>query len=164
LTSDLILDPVSKIMDWERAAAWRRACAGRVVFTNGVFDLLHPGHIDVLLASRREGAALIVGINSDASVRRLKGSQRPVRSLPDRSYVLAALAMVDAVVAFEQDTPLELILRLRPDVLVKGGDYTVETIVGAHEVQQWGGRVAVIPLTPGQSTTSIIQRLRGNHG
>lgn len=164
MTSDVIVDPISKIMDWDRAAAWRRGHGGRVVFTNGVFDLLHPGHVDVLLASRREGDALIVGVNSDASVKRLKGPERPVRTLPDRSYVLAALAMVDAVVSFDQDTPLELILRLRPDVLVKGGDYTIESIVGAREVQQWGGRVAVVPLTPGQSTTSIIQRLRGNHG
>lgn len=159
----MIVDPVSKIHDWDRAAAWRLTQRGRIVFTNGVFDLLHPGHVDVLLAARREGDALVVGVNSDASVRRLKGNDRPVRSLPDRAYVLAALSMVDAVVPFEQDTPLELILRLRPDVLVKGGDYTLETIVGANEVHGWGGRVAVVPLTPGQSTTSIIQRLRGNH-
>ncbi|HEX4933614.1 MAG TPA: D-glycero-beta-D-manno-heptose 1-phosphate adenylyltransferase [Gemmatimonadaceae bacterium] len=135
---------------------------GRLVFTNGVFDLLHPGHVDVLLGARRQGDALVVGLNSDASVKRLKGPERPVRTEAERSYVLAALGMVDRVVIFEQDTPLELILRLRPDVLVKGGDYTVGTIVGAPEVQSWGGRVAVIPLTPGQSTTSIIQRLRGH--
>jgi D-glycero-beta-D-manno-heptose 1-phosphate adenylyltransferase len=163
LTSEVV-DPVSKIMDWDRAAAWRGQQHGRVVFTNGVFDLLHPGHVDVLLASRRQGDALVVGVNSDASVKRLKGPERPVRLLPDRAYVLSAMAMVDAVVPFEQDTPLELILRLRPDVLVKGGDYTVETIVGADEVRRWGGEIAVIPLTPGQSTTSIIQRLRGNYG
>lgn len=151
-------------MEWDGAVAWRQAQRGRIVFTNGVFDLLHPGHIDVLLASRREGDALVVGVNSDASVARLKGPQRPVRALADRAYVLAALAMVDVVVAFEQDTPLELILRLRPDVLVKGGDYSVETIVGAEQVKRWGGRVSVVPLTPGQSTTSIIERLRGYHG
>lgn len=162
MTSADAADPVTKVMDWDHAATWRRLQRGRLVFTNGVFDLLHPGHVDVLLASRRQGDALVVGLNSDESVKRLKGPERPIRSLPDRAYVLAALSMVDAVVAFEQDTPLELILRLRPDVLVKGGDYTVETIVGAQEVQGWGGRVAVVPLTPGQSTTSIIQRLRGN--
>lgn len=162
MTAEPVLDPISKVMNWESASVWRRAQPGRVVFTNGVFDLLHPGHVDLLLGSRREGDALIVGLNSDASVKRLKGPDRPVRSLTDRAYILAALAMVDAVVAFEQDTPLELIRRLRPDVLVKGGDYTVETIVGAAEVQQWGGRVAVVPLTPGQSTTSIIQQLRGH--
>lgn len=163
MTRTAIVDPVSKIMDWDHAAVWRRAQRGAVVFTNGVFDLLHPGHVDVLLASRREGDALIIGLNSDASVKRLKGPGRPVRPLPDRAYVLAALSMVDAVVQFEQDTPLELIRQLTPDVLVKGGDYSLETIVGAREVQGWGGRVAIVPLTPGQSTTSIIQRLRGTH-
>jgi rfaE bifunctional protein nucleotidyltransferase chain/domain len=157
-----LFDPIPKIMDWERANAWRRGQQGRVVFTNGVFDLLHPGHVDVLLASRREGDALVVGVNSDASVKRLKGGDRPVRTLADRAYVLAALAMVDAIVGFDEDTPLELILRLRPDVLVKGGDYTIETVIGAKEVREWGGRVAIVPLTLGQSTTSIIQRLRGN--
>lgn len=162
MTRDSARDPVSKIMNWDQAVAWRQAQAGRVVFTNGVFDLLHPGHVDVLLASRRAGDVLVVGLNSDASVRRLKGPERPVRSLADRAYVLAALTMVDAVVPFEQDTPLELILRLHPDVLVKGGDYSIETIVGAAEVQRWGGRVTVVPLTAGQSTTSIIEQLRGN--
>jgi rfaE bifunctional protein nucleotidyltransferase chain/domain len=154
-------DPIPKIMSWDRARAWRDGQRGRVVFTNGVFDLLHPGHVDVLLGARRRGDALIVGMNSDASARRLKGPSRPVRTEAERSYVLAALAMVDAVVSFAQDTPLELILELRPDVLVKGGDYTESSIVGAREVRGWGGEVAVIPLTPGQSTTSIIERLRG---
>lgn len=163
MTGERLVDPVSKVLDWDGAASWRRRQPGPVVFTNGVFDLLHPGHVDVLLASRREGDTLVVGVNSDASVKRLKGPERPIRSLADRAYVLAALAMVDAVVPFEQDTPLELIRLLRPDVLVKGGDYTIETIVGASEVRLWGGRVAIIPLTPGQSTTSIIQRLRGDH-
>jgi D-beta-D-heptose 7-phosphate kinase/D-beta-D-heptose 1-phosphate adenosyltransferase len=156
-----VFDPVPKIMDWDRAAAWRRGQRGRVVFTNGVFDLLHPGHVDVLLGARRSGDALVVGVNSDASVTRLKGPARPIRTIAERSYVLAALAMVDAVVPFEEDTPLELILHLRPDVLVKGGDYSEETIVGAREVHRWGGEVRVIALTPGQSTTSIVERLRG---
>jgi len=147
-------------MDWARAEAWRSNIKGRVVFTNGVFDLLHPGHIDVLLGARRLGDALVVGVNSDASVRRLKGPTRPVRSEVERAYVLAGLAMVDAVVLFEQDTPLELIPRLRPDVLVKGGDYHEGSIVGAPEVRAWGGDVVVIPLTPGHSTTSTIERLR----
>lgn len=154
-------DPAARVLTWDAAAAWRRQVQGPLVFTNGVFDLLHPGHVDVLLGARREGAALVVGLNSDASVRRLKGPERPVRSEAERSYVLAALAMVDAVVIFDEDTPLQLIRTLQPDVLVKGGDYTVETIVGAADVQARGGRVAVIPLTAGQSTTSIIERLRG---
>ncbi|HEY9228439.1 MAG TPA: D-glycero-beta-D-manno-heptose 1-phosphate adenylyltransferase [Gemmatimonadaceae bacterium] len=149
-------------MDWQRAREWRDKTRGRVVFTNGVFDLLHPGHVDVLLGARRQGDALIVGVNSDDSVRRLKGPQRPVRTEAERCYVLAALAMVDAVVVFEQDTPLELINALRPNVLVKGGDYTEASIVGAREVRAWGGDVIVIPLTPGQSTTSTIERLRAN--
>jgi rfaE bifunctional protein nucleotidyltransferase chain/domain len=154
--------PLEKIMDWERARAWRAGARGRVVFTNGVFDLLHPGHVDALLGARRRGDALIVGVNSDDSVRRLKGPQRPIRSEAERCYVLAALAVVDVVVVFEQDTPLDLITTLRPDVLVKGGDYSEASIVGAREVRGWGGDVVVIPLTPGHSTTSIIERLRGN--
>lgn len=157
----VVTDPAAKVMTWSQAGAWRVGCAGQLVFTNGVFDLLHPGHIDVLVGARRHGDALIVGLNSDASVKRLKGADRPVRTEAERSYVLAALESVDGVVVFEQDTPLELIRHLRPDVLVKGGDYTRETIVGADEVAAWGGRVAVIPVTPGQSTTSIIARLRG---
>lgn len=156
-----VVDPLAKILDWGGAAAWRLRQRGRVVFTNGVFDLLHPGHVDVLVAARRCGDTLVVGINSDASVKRLKGPGRPVRSTAERAYVLAALAMVDAVVVFDQDTPLDLILRLHPDVIVKGGDYTEDTIVGARDVRGWGGDVIVVPLTPGQSTTSIIERLRG---
>jgi D-beta-D-heptose 7-phosphate kinase/D-beta-D-heptose 1-phosphate adenosyltransferase len=148
-------------MAWGTLRRWREEQAGRVVFTNGVFDLLHPGHIDILLGARRAGDVLIVGINSDASVRRLKGPERPVRTQLERSYVLAGLETVDAVTIFDQDTPLELITEIRPDIIVKGGDYTPETIVGAAEVRAWGGEVVVIPLTPDQSTTSIIQKLRG---
>jgi D-beta-D-heptose 7-phosphate kinase/D-beta-D-heptose 1-phosphate adenosyltransferase len=126
-----------------------------------VFDLLHPGHVDVLMGARRAGDSLVVGLNSDASVRRLKGPARPVRSEAERAYVLAAFEMVDLVVLFEEDTPLELIRALRPDILVKGGDYHEGTIVGAPDVRGWGGDVVVIPLTPGQSTTNIIRTLRG---
>jgi D-beta-D-heptose 7-phosphate kinase/D-beta-D-heptose 1-phosphate adenosyltransferase len=156
-----VADPASKVMTWAEAATWRSRLGGRLVFTNGVFDLLHPGHVDVLVGARRLGDALVVGLNSDASVKRLKGPDRPVRTEAERSYVLAALEPVDAVVLFDQGTPLELICHLRPDVLAKGGDYTAATIVGAREVAGWGGQVAVIPLRPGQSTTSIIARLRG---
>lgn len=154
--------PLEKIMTWSDAVAWRRATVGKVVFTNGVFDLLHPGHVDVLLGSRERGDALVVGVNGDASVKRLKGPERPVRSAPERCYVLAALEMVDAVVVFDDDTPLALINALEPDVLVKGGDYTETSIVGAAEVRQRGGEVIIIPLTPGHSTTSTIERLRGH--
>jgi rfaE bifunctional protein nucleotidyltransferase chain/domain len=129
------------------------------VFTNGVFDLLHPGHIDVLTAARAAGDALVVGVNSDASVQRLKGPSRPVRTEAERAYVLAALESVDLVVMFGEDTPLELVKRVRPDVIVKGGDYSEDTIVGAREVKAWGGSVMVVPLTPGQSTTRIIERM-----
>jgi D-beta-D-heptose 7-phosphate kinase/D-beta-D-heptose 1-phosphate adenosyltransferase len=155
-------DPADKVRDWPSAQVWRAECAGRVVFTNGVFDLLHPGHVDVLLGARLTGEHLVVAINSDASVRRLKGPTRPVRGEAERAYVVAAFEMVDCVVVFEQDTPLELIQMLRPDVLVKGGDYREETIVGATQVRGWGGDVRVIPLTPGHSTTNIIQKLRGD--
>lgn len=157
-------DPARKVLTWDEARAWRAAARGRVVFTNGVFDLLHPGHVDVLVGARRRGDALVVGINADASVRRLKGPERPVRSEAERAYVLASLETVDVVVVFEQDTPLELVRALEPDVIVKGGDYEEATIVGAAEVRARGGDVVVIPLTPGQSTTSIIEKLRAaNH-
>lgn len=154
-------DPVRKVMTWDEARAWRMACRGRVVFTNGVFDLLHPGHVDVLVGARRCGEHLVVGLNADASVRRLKGPARPIRHEWERAYVLAAVEAVDAVVVFEQDTPLELVRRLEPDVIVKGGDYVEASIVGAAEVRARGGQVTVIPLTPGQSTTSIVEKLRG---
>jgi rfaE bifunctional protein nucleotidyltransferase chain/domain len=154
-------DPAGKVRDWEGATKWRAGVSGRLVFTNGVFDLLHPGHVDVLLGARRAGDSLVVGLNGDASVKRLQGPERPVRSEAERAYVLAALEMVDCVVVFDQDTPLELIRALRPDVLVKGGDYQESTIVGAPDVRGWGGDVLVIPLTPGQSTTNIIRTLRG---
>ena len=131
----------------------------RVAFTNGVFDLLHPGHVDLLIAARGTADVLIVGVNSDESVRRLKGSSRPVRSEAERAFVLAAVECVDLVVVFPEDTPLELVKTLKPDVIVKGGDYTESTIVGATEVKSWGGRVVVVPLTPGQSTTAIIRKL-----
>ncbi len=155
-----VREPRSKVLDWDAAAAWRSRVAGAVVFTNGVFDLLHPGHIDVLLGARREGAALVVGLNSDASVRRLKGPTRPVRTEAERAAVLSALEMVDLVVIFPQDTPAELVARLQPDVIVKGGDYSPDTIVGADVVRARGGRVVVIPLVPGQSTTGIIAKVQ----
>lgn len=152
--------PLDRIRSWRDAEVWRRQQTGRVVFTNGVFDLLHPGHIDVLLGARACGDVLIVGINGDASVQRLKGPHRPVRSDADRAYVLAALSAVDCVAVFDQDTPLELIRFLQPDVIVKGGDYDADTIVGAAETRARGGTVVIIPLTPGHSTTATIAKLR----
>lgn len=151
-------------MTWDGARRWRRMLEDTkrsLVFTNGVFDLVHPGHVDVLLEARKQGDALLVAVNSDASVRRLKGPTRPVRTESERAYVLAALAMVDAVVLFEQDTPLELIRALQPDVLVKGGDYSEGSVVGAPEVRSRGGRVVIVPLTPGHSTTALVEKLRG---
>lgn len=131
-----------------------------MVFTNGVFDLLHPGHVDVLVAARSLGDALVVGVNTDASVRRLKGPARPVRAERDRAFVLAALEAVDAVVLFDEDTPLEVIRALVPDVLVKGGDYSMDSVVGAPEVLAHGGKVVIVPLTPGHSTTRTVERMR----
>ena len=136
------------------------------MFTNGVFDLLHAGHVHLLEAARAAGGAdgaLVVGINSDASVRRLgKGADRPVVAEGERARLLAALAAVDCVVLFDEDTPLELIRRLHPDVLVKGADYTRAQIVGADEVEGWGGRVVRVPLLKGQSTTELLRKLHGS--
>jgi D-glycero-beta-D-manno-heptose 1-phosphate adenylyltransferase len=132
-----------------------------VVFTNGVFDILHRGHVTYLDRARQLGASLVVGVNTDASVRRLgKGDERPINPLDDRCAVLAALEAVDLVIPFDEDTPLSLVLACRPDVIVKGGDYKVETTVGAAEVIAWGGRFEAIPLVTGRSTTVLVDRLR----
>lgn len=160
VTRDAPRLPSSKVMDLEAVRAWRVGVRGAVVFTNGVFDLLHPGHVSILDAARREGAALVVGVNSDASVQRLKGPSRPVRTSAERALVLSALEAVDAVIVFDEDTPLEVVTAIEPDVIVKGGDYTPDTIVGADVVTARGGRVVVIPLVEGQSTTSTIERMR----
>ena len=140
-----------------RAAAWR-AAGESVVFTNGCFDLLHIGHITLLEAARREGGRLVVGINSDASVRALKGPARPIVGERERGRILAALAAVDAVIVFDEPTPLRLIEALRPEVIVKGGDYRDETVVGAQEVRSWGGRVKIVPTVEGFSTTGLIAK------
>jgi D-beta-D-heptose 7-phosphate kinase/D-beta-D-heptose 1-phosphate adenosyltransferase len=135
----------------------------RVVFTNGCFDLLHVGHVTYLERARRYGHRLVVGLNTDRSVASLKGPGRPLIRQDDRARVLAALASVDAVVLFDEDTPLRLIEHLRPDVLAKGADYRLEDVVGAREVKSWGGQVALVPLVENHSTTGIIQRMsRGN--
>jgi rfaE bifunctional protein nucleotidyltransferase chain/domain len=131
-----------------------------ISFTNGCFDILHPGHIASLSQAAREADFLVVGLNSDASARRLKGEGRPVVDEQSRAQMLAALLMVDAVVIFEEDTPLELIRLFQPDVLVKGGDYTIDQIVGAREVQEAGGRVVINPILEGFSSTGLIKKIR----
>ncbi len=132
----------------------------RIVFTNGCFDLLHPGHVCILQEARELGDALIVGLNSDASVCQLKGEGRPVLPERERAEILAALECVDAVVIFDEVTPREVIARLLPDVLVKGGDWPGNQIVGREEVEAAGGRVVSIPVVPGYSTTEILRRIR----
>jgi len=128
----------------------------KIVFTNGVFDILHQGHIYSLSEAAKEGDYLVIGLNADASVKRLKGESRPMNNEQSRALVLASLVMVDAVITFEEDTPLELIKSIMPDVLVKGGDYTVDQIAGAKEVIANGGRVVINPILEGFSTTAII--------
>jgi D-beta-D-heptose 7-phosphate kinase/D-beta-D-heptose 1-phosphate adenosyltransferase len=138
-----------------------RARGERVVFTNGCFDLVHPGHVRYLAAARALGDTLVVGVNDDASVRRLKGAPRPILDLSERVEVLAALAAVDHVIVFGDDTPRALIAALLPDVLVKGADWAAGDIVGADEVRAAGGRVERIALVPGVSTSELIARIRG---
>jgi D-beta-D-heptose 7-phosphate kinase/D-beta-D-heptose 1-phosphate adenosyltransferase len=150
----------------DRATALRRRASMRVlqkifVFTNGCFDLLHPGHVALLTEAKREGDFLMVGINSDRSVRLLKGEGRPVQDEASRAAVLAALRDVDAVVSFDEETPLELIQALEPDVLVKGGDYAPEKVVGRDVVERRGGRVVLVPLVPDHSSSRILARMGG---
>lgn len=150
-----------KIRAPEAARSWRAAQSGAVVVTNGVFDLLHAGHVHVLESARALGDVLLVAINSDASARRLgKGQERPIVGEADRARVVAALGCVDCVVLFDEDTPADVIAALSPDVLVKGGDYDPDTIAGAAHVRSTGGRVVVIPLLPDRSTTRLVERLR----
>ncbi len=134
----------------------------KIVFTNGVFDILHEGHIASLSEAALYGNILIVGINADTSVKRLKGESRPVNNEGSRTLLMASLVMVDAVILFEEDTPLNLITALLPDVLVKGGDYTIEQIVGATEVMANGGEVKIVPILEGFSTTGIIERMKSS--
>lgn len=157
------MNTASKILDRDAALEWRRNQIGNVVFTNGVFDLLHPGHLELLEAARSAGGALVVGLNSDASVRRLgKGGERPLIPEDGRARMVAGMAVVDCVVLFDEDTPLELIKHLEPDLIVKGGDYTREQIVGADFVESRGGQVVIVPLVPDQSTTRLVERLRAS--
>jgi len=142
----------------QRVTQWR-VLRKTIAFTNGVFDILHPGHIFSLSQAAKEADYLIVGINTDASVKRLKGESRPLNNQDSRALILASLIMVDAVVLFEEDTPLELIKLILPDVLVKGGDYTVEQIAGAKEVIANGGRVVINPILEGFSTSNLINQV-----
>lgn len=139
---------------------WWRLINKTIAFTNGVFDILHEGHIKVLSQAAAFADVLIIGVNSDASVKRLKGNDRPVNNQQSRSLILASLIMTDAVIVFDEDTPLSLIKSIMPDVLIKGGDYTSSTIVGADEVIANGGKVEIIPLEKGFSTTGIIEKLK----
>ncbi|RYZ98136.1 MAG: D-glycero-beta-D-manno-heptose 1-phosphate adenylyltransferase [Sphingobacteriaceae bacterium] len=143
-------------------AGWKRK-GERVVFTNGVFDLLHIGHITYLAKAAAEGDRLIIGLNSDSSVKRIKGESRPVNDQSSRSAILAALFFVDGIVLFEEDTPLNLISALLPDVLIKGADYAIENIVGGKEVIAHGGEVKTITFVEGYSSTSIIEKIKNQH-
>src|SRR4051812_44430585 len=161
MSSSKLIAPQDKIFTRaqlvERFGRPRTNC---VVFTNGVFDLLHRGHVEYLFAARELGDVLVIGLNADASVRRLKGPTRPVNQEMDRAIVLAGLACVDAVTIFDEDTPAELISTLVPDVLVKGADYAADQVVGRETVEAAGGKLVLIPLVDGRSTTSILQRIQ----
>lgn len=140
--------------------AQERVLGKKISFTNGCFDILHHGHIASLSEAAAEADFLVVGVNSDSSTKKLKGPGRPVNDEQSRALILAALIIVDAVVIFEEDTPLELIKALKPDVIVKGGDYTIEQIVGAEEVIAYGGKVVINPIVQGFSTTGILEKIR----
>ena len=131
----------------------------KLVFTNGCFDILHPGHIDLFLKAQELGDELMVGLNTDASIKRIKGESRPLNNQKDRAIMLAALEMVDWIVYFDEDTPLKLIAEVKPKILVKGGDYTPETVVGREIVEVNGGEVKIIPLLEGYSTSSLIEKI-----
>jgi rfaE bifunctional protein nucleotidyltransferase chain/domain len=151
---------VKTLADGAAFAEELRSSGRRVVFTNGVFDILHPGHLRYLQQARTLGDALIVGLNADASVRRNKGSERPINDEQERAEILAALACVDAVVIFGEDTPADIIRAIQPDILVKGADWAEDAIVGRNTVEARGGQVVRIPVERGYSTTAIIQRIR----
>lgn len=156
-----VIDPSTRILERDQLVErYGRPRTESIVFTNGCFDILHRGHVTYLTQARALGDRLIVGLNDDASVRRLKGAGRPVVSQDDRAFVLAALACVDAVTLFDEDTPAQLISALLPDVLVKGGDYAPGQVVGRDVVESHGGRLVLIPFLAGRSTTDILHRIQ----
>jgi len=156
----ILSNKIIERLELSRILAAKKLTGNKIVFTNGCFDLLHPGHIRYLADARDLGDYLVVGLNSDESLKRLKGENRPILNEKVRAEMLAALHVVDAVVLFSEDTPQELISYLKPDILVKGGDYTPATVVGAEVVTQNGGRVAIIPFEPGFSTTDLIAKIK----
>ncbi|HYR86316.1 MAG TPA: D-glycero-beta-D-manno-heptose 1-phosphate adenylyltransferase [Terriglobia bacterium] len=155
------IDSLDKISEQVRAL---QKSGKKVVFTNGCFDILHAGHIDLLRQARALGDALVVAINTDGSVIRIKGPSRPILGEEERAELLAGLEMVDFVCTFDEDTPLEAILKIHPDVLVKGADWGLDGIVGRAEVEGWGGKVVALPLLEGQSTTGIVERVVARYG
>jgi D-glycero-beta-D-manno-heptose 1-phosphate adenylyltransferase len=157
-----ILSKILTLSDLEKRLAQWRLLGKTIVFTNGCFDILHAGHIASLTEAAKHGDLLIVGLNADSSIQGLKGTNRPINDEYSRALVLASLAIVDAVVLFSEPTPHELILAIQPDVLVKGGDYKVEDIVGAKEVMSWGGKVIINPILEGFSTSSIIKKIQNS--
>jgi D-beta-D-heptose 7-phosphate kinase/D-beta-D-heptose 1-phosphate adenosyltransferase len=160
-TGDAIEKKIMTVAQAKLMMAALRVTGKKVSFTNGCFDILHPGHLFSLKQAAAEADYLIVGLNSDASVKRLKGPSRPINSTESRAIVLANLIVVDAVVVFEEETPLELIKALLPDVMVKGGDYTIDQVVGGKEVMANGGKVIINPIVEGFSTTSLIEKMKG---
>lgn len=153
-----IFSKIKSPQSLQRLLSRAHQAKSKVVFTNGCFDILHKGHVTYLQQARRQGQILVVALNTDASVRKLKGPSRPINPLADRLEVLAALECVDYVTWFNEQTPLKLILALRPSLLVKGGDWKPKDIVGSKEVVQWGGKAKSIPYVPGRSTTQIIKK------
>ena len=153
----------NKILDWnsakEKVNQWKNQNF-KVVFTNGCFDIIHPGHVDYLEKAKRLGDKLVIGLNSDHSIKILKGATRPINDASYRQTILSAFEFVDAVVLFEEETPLNLIQELKPDILVKGGDYTVENIVGAKEIIRNGGKVEIISFLEGYSSTKVITKIQ----
>lgn len=160
LKLELVQDKIMDVKTLTNLVEGWRIKGQKIVFTNGCFDILHHGHVTLLLQAAELGNRLVLGINTDSSVKKLKGDSRPINDEASRALLLAAQLYVDAVVLFDEDTPLELIEALKPDVLVKGGDYTPETVVGSDFVQHYGGETVIIPLVAGFSTTGLIEKMK----